>query len=46
MTPRSLSNMMVVLIVVQIAQAIALAWVAIEVNTLRHDIDLDMARRV
>jgi hypothetical protein len=40
MAPRTLSNMMLVIAVVQIIQAIATGWLAIEVATLRHDLDL------
>jgi hypothetical protein len=44
MTPRSLSNMMVILAVVQIVQAIATAWLAVEVAAVRHEMELQASR--
>jgi len=42
MTPRSLSNMMVIMAVVQIAQAVATAWLAVELSALRYDLDMQL----
>ena len=46
MTQRSLSNMLLVVAVVQILQAFALGWLSIEVSALRHEIELDIASKV
>jgi hypothetical protein len=46
MSVRALANWMLVLSVLQIAQAVAIGWTAVELAAMRHDLDLYIASKV
>ena len=42
---RTLANWLIIITVLQIAQAVALGWTAVELSSLRHELDLYTASR-
>ena len=45
MTLRAIANWRLVLSVLQVGQAVALGWVAVELASLRHELDLYTASK-